>query len=487
MRPIVLSIQFAILLFLTKINSTQAQHLEPEMLKKHVYILASDSLMGRGFGTQGGRMAADYIINQFQEIGLKPWEGQFVHPFISSGMMLKTEGANIIGWIEGCDPILRDEFILLGAHYDHLAYKINDGQMVVYNGADDNASGVASIIEIARWLVKNKDSLKRSVIVVAFDGEEEGLIGSNYLVKNKKLPLDQIKMMINLDMVGMLSKYGGVDLVGNETVKNGKAFFDSLASKHDIKIKKSGKRVEAQTDTQPFGKVGIPAVHVFTSTVSPYHKPGDDAEKLDYEGMSRIANMVADATFQLSTVDVLEPDKLFVAKSQGRMGVSFGLQAGFGNTYHDYSNEFYESKRGMSFSTGVLATFSINKRWSAQVQALYQTTGTRHLYGNFRTHELLVPVRIKYSLVGAANSILSDDFYLFGGANYSRYFAGKIGDGSYSFSDNMRYEAYGYHFGVGIDIMNYQMQLVTYKAINSIDRNGNILPVTTMFTIGYKF
>jgi Zn-dependent M28 family amino/carboxypeptidase len=105
--------------------------------------------MGRGFGTAGGRMAADYIITQFKGAGIMPWQGSYLHPFISSGLMAKTEGANVVGWIEGSDSMLKGEYIVIGAHYDHLAYKINDdGTRVVFNGADDNASGVASIIEI---------------------------------------------------------------------------------------------------------------------------------------------------------------------------------------------------------------------------------------------------------------------------------------------------------------------------------------------------
>ena len=136
-----------------------AQQVDSNMLKDHVYYLASDSLMGRGFGTEGGRMAAKYITDKFKEVGLTPWQGQYLHSFISSSMMLKTEGANIIGWVEGNDPVLKNEYIVLGAHYDHVAYKIVNGEKVVYNGADDNASGVASIIEIGRWLVLNRDRL----------------------------------------------------------------------------------------------------------------------------------------------------------------------------------------------------------------------------------------------------------------------------------------------------------------------------------------
>ncbi|HDP74715.1 MAG TPA: M28 family peptidase [Bacteroidales bacterium] len=467
-------------------NVSRAQNVDSSMLKKHVYLLASDSLMGRGFGTQGGRMAAEYIEKQFYAIGLKPWAGKYMHSFISSCMMLKTEGVNIIGWVEGADPVLKNEYIVIGAHYDHLAYRIINGEKIVYNGADDNASGVASVIEIGRWLVLNKASLKRSVIIVAFDGEEAGLIGSSYLVNQHILPVDSIKFMFSLDMVGMLQKYGGVDLVGNKTLNHGDEFFAQLAAKYDIKVKKSGRRIEMQTDTQPFGKLGIPAVHVFTSTVSPYHRPEDDADKLDYDGMARIANFVADATMQLSNADAVRPDTWFAAKTLGSGRFSVGYQFGFGNTYHEYKDEFYNSKKGFSFNTGISFTAGLGKNIDLQAGALYQTTGTEHRYGFFRTHEVIVPVDFLWYFGGKRQQLVSPNVYLIGGGYYSRRFAGKVGNGSFNM-DNIRKENYGAQFGLGLSAMNVSFQLIQQIAVKSIEQDTKVIPNTMCFSMIFRF
>lgn len=463
------------------------QMIDVNMLKEHVYLLASDSLMGRGFGTEGGRMAASYISKQFEGAGLTPWQGRYVHPFISSGMMIKTEGANIIGWVEGIDPVLKKEYVVIGAHYDHLAYKMVNGERVVYNGADDNASGVASVIEIGRWLVKNKERLKRSVIIVAFDGEEVGLVGSTYLVSQRVLPIDSIKFMFGLDMVGMLQKYGGIDLVGNKTLSHGDEFFTQLADKYSIKVKKSGRKVELRTDTYPFGSVGIPAVHVFTSTVSPYHKPEDDADKLDYEGMAQIASFVADATMHLANADVVKPDAQFAMKTSGKERFAFGYQIGFGNTYHQYRDEFYNSKKGFSLNAGFSSAITLSRSLDFQVGVLYQTTGTEHEYGRFRDHTVIVPAGFLWYPGGKNMQPFGINSHLIGGGYYSYRFAGKIGDGSFDLNGNIRKENFGVQLGVGFSAMNISFQLIQQLNLMSIVDDANVFPNTFFFNIGFRF
>ena len=153
-----------LLLFVCGIANAQSP--QQERLTKHVYFLASDSLQGRGAGTIDADKAARYIVQQFEEIGVEPYfkEG-FYQPFEKYGT---NTYKNIVGVIPGNDPVLKDDYIIIGAHYDHLGIRDNK----IYNGADDNASGTATIIEMARILKSQQNSLKRSVIVVAFDAEE---------------------------------------------------------------------------------------------------------------------------------------------------------------------------------------------------------------------------------------------------------------------------------------------------------------------------
>ena len=185
-----------------------------ENLEKHVYTLASDSLLGRGFGTEQGVKAAEYIADQDRSAGIEPVNGSYFHPFNHRSGILNIAGINVAGIIPGNDPELKEEYIVLGAHYDHLGWKVKGGDTVVYNGADDNASGTATIIEIGRNMAANQGSLGRSIIIVAFDGEESGLIGSTHFVESSMVPPDKIKLMFSLDMVGMYKAHNGLDLVG---------------------------------------------------------------------------------------------------------------------------------------------------------------------------------------------------------------------------------------------------------------------------------
>ncbi len=116
--------------------------------------------------------------------GIEPLNGKYLHPFNHREGILNIPGNNVVGVVRGNNPDLKDEYIVLGAHYDHLGWKISGGDTVVYNGADDNASGSASLIEIGRNLAQRKGELGRSVILVAFDGEESGLIGSNHFLND---------------------------------------------------------------------------------------------------------------------------------------------------------------------------------------------------------------------------------------------------------------------------------------------------------------
>lgn len=483
MKKLALLISFAIIL-----SSTIAQKVDVNLLKKHVYTLADDSLMGRGFGTQGARMAADYIVEQFSDAGISPWDGSFKHPFLKNKMMFKIEGCNLIGWVEGSDPVLKDEFIVVGAHYDHVAYRLEDGKKIVYNGADDNASGTSTVIELGRWLVKNRHMLKRSVILIAFDGEEAGLIGSNYLVKNNQIPVDKVKMMFSLDMVGMLSKYGGIDLVGNSTLNNGDTFLNGLAAKHSINVKKEGKKIEGQTDTSPFGKQGIPSVHVFTSTVSPYHRPEDDANLLDYDGMVKIADFIADAIVQLSSTETVVPDKQFLASVSGT-GVRFnaGFRLGMGAANHNYQDEFFYSKSIFAFNAGLFSQIRFSKKFSVQPELLYQSVGGKYANGTIRTHEITVPLNFRLRLFSVMDDIVENQSYIFVGPYYSYRFAGKADGKSMDFDADFYNQDFGIQYGVGFELMKTQLQIAGSVSLKSLGRTADVMQQSSIISLGFQF
>ncbi len=202
---------------------------------------------------------------------------------------------NVLAWIPGSDPALSSEVVVLGAHYDHLglggpgSLEPGSGKGRIHNGADDNASGTSVLIEVGKYLNAHRDRIGRSVLLIAFSGEEEGLLGSRWFVDHPLLPLERVVAMINMDMVGR-SKKNYVAAIGSGTSPAFAEFFDSHKG-----LGASVRRNQASfggSDHQSFIQKGIPAVHFFTGTHADYHKTSDDADKVNEEGMARIADTV---------------------------------------------------------------------------------------------------------------------------------------------------------------------------------------------------
>jgi acetylornithine deacetylase/succinyl-diaminopimelate desuccinylase-like protein len=182
----------------------------PNSVKKHIDYLASDKLEGRGTGTEGGKAAAKYIEKQFKKIGLKPYgdKGTYLQEFpAKKGLppnISYVQATNVVGFLDNGS----DKTIVIGAHYDHLG-KGDQGSSLeanslgnIHNGADDNASGTAGLIEIAKFYTKNKIKEKHNFLFIGFSGEELGLIGSKYYADNATIDLKTVNCMINMDMIG---------------------------------------------------------------------------------------------------------------------------------------------------------------------------------------------------------------------------------------------------------------------------------------------
>lgn len=235
-------------------------------LESDVKALAGEAFEGRETGTPGEEKAARHIVGEMRRAGLQP----VIQAFEGHG----TVGRNVIAVIPG----RQDEAVVIGAHYDHLG---SDGKKL-FAGADDNASGTAVVIEMARRFAKKP--AKRTVIVVAFSGEEMGVLGSRYFV-NHSPALETTVAMINMDMVGRLRE--SLIVFGADT---GHKFKDYLADS-PIKIAHN-KDAVGPSDHTSFVLKGIPAVHLFTGAHPDYHKPGDTADKINYEGLKKVADLV---------------------------------------------------------------------------------------------------------------------------------------------------------------------------------------------------
>lgn len=468
-----------------------AQNVELQnRLESHVSILASDSLEGRGVGSETAALAREYILKEFEAVGIAPYKGQFEYTFGIRVQSIRATGTNIVGVIEGNDPNLKNEYIVLGAHYDHVGYEMNDGEKIIYNGADDNASGVASIIEIARKINEQDIQLKRSILFIAFDAEESGLLGSKHFVSDTNLMPKDVKFMFSVDMVGMYSANDGLELSGILSLSEGAELIAAALDEKEVLITKTNANIGQRTDTKPFGDVGVPSAHVFTGLKSPYHKPEDDSDLLDYEGMADVVEFTTVLATQMANSETLtaqpklESEAEMIAKN--KKGIQFGVKANLGSSLHDYVDEFYKSKAGFSGQVGFYSEISIASFLVLQPEVLYGTNGAEHDGGVYRTHAVTVPVNLQLST--PENSGFR--FYVFGGGYYSYNFAGSIGSVDLEFKEDIAQENWGLSFGLGAEIMKVTVGY-TYK-LGLTNLNASTIPGTieergSYFTIGRAF
>jgi hypothetical protein len=289
----------ALLIFSTGIAQTA-----PEMTAKDIRwrlsILASDSLDGRRSGTPGCEKAALFIAKEFKRFGLKPLDPaknylqsfEFSERMMDSTKKEKTKSANVIAFLPGNDKTMKGEVVIIGAHYDHLGHggkNALDSSTAIHYGADDNASGTAGMLELAEYYAKNRKSLKRSILFIAFSGEEEGLFGSIEYTKNPYLPLDKTQAMINMDMMGRL-KDSILIVEGFGSSPYWKELFGKLdTSKFHMRFKPDG---VGPSDHSSFYRKNIPVLFYFTGLHKDYHKATDTRYKINYEGEARVLQLV---------------------------------------------------------------------------------------------------------------------------------------------------------------------------------------------------
>ncbi|MGB4973627.1 MAG: M28 family peptidase, partial [Cyclobacteriaceae bacterium] len=219
----------------------------------------------------------------------------------AGGDSLTIVGTNIVGMIDNPG----DEIIIIGAHFDHLGYggvsSLYRGDSLVHNGADDNASGVAVMIQLAE-LLKN-EQLQKDILFIGFSGEEEGLWGSNYFSKNPTIDLSKVSAMINMDMVGKLDEQKALAIHGTGTSPSWEGILNKVNTDSiSLLFRPSG---IGPSDHTSFYLQDIPVLHFFTGQHEDYHKPSDDSEKLNYEGMAKIALMINRIVGELNTADKL--------------------------------------------------------------------------------------------------------------------------------------------------------------------------------------
>jgi hypothetical protein len=217
---------------------------------------------------------------------------------------VETPVKNVVAVLEGEGPAA-DETIIIGAHYDHLGRgetgSLAAGSKDIHNGADDNASGTVALLEVARQLAGREHKLSRRVVFIAFTGEERGLLGSGYYVEHPLFPLDKTVAMLNMDMVGRL-KDDELIVYGTGTAKNFESLLDDINDHFGFKIKREPGGF-GPSDHASFYARQIPVLHFFTGLHNDYHRPSDDANKLNIPGIRRVGEMVATAATKIAEAD----------------------------------------------------------------------------------------------------------------------------------------------------------------------------------------
>tara|TARA_R110001599_G_scaffold61_4_gene237 strand:- start:920 stop:2140 length:1221 start_codon:yes stop_codon:yes gene_type:complete len=290
-----------ILIFLSLLISCNKEYKPENKIKEDVSFLADDKLEGRQTGTPGEIKASEYIKNRFEKLGLTPkgTDGFYqsfsfkpkTHPHEEIKFTENADGTitgrNVVAFIDN----KAKNTVIIGAHFDHLGYG-GDGSLyrdsikAIHNGADDNASGVAVMLNLASNLKNTNTS--NNYLFIAFSGEEMGLLGSNYFVKNPTIDTKAVSYMINMDMVGRLKDsalavYGtGTSPVFNEILKSHNNGFRLIQKESGV----------GPSDHTSFYLADMPVLHFFTGQHEDYHKPSDDTETLNYEGMASISNYI---------------------------------------------------------------------------------------------------------------------------------------------------------------------------------------------------
>lgn len=282
--------------------------IEHQKIKEYIEKLASREFNGRGSGYEGNTIAANYICEYLNQINV-PYLKQKFKVNRGSG-----ETENIIGYIIPT-KLESDKIIVIGAHFDHLG----GSGSAFYPGADDNASGTAGLMAITKALSLYKDSLKHTVLLHFYSGEELGLIGSSYYCNNPLFPLNKPSInnhiaMINLDMIGFLKKYEDnnyhtIDYSQKNTLTDFTGYVESQSIKN-IVAKLSDRYTFAKnissykpsgSDHAPFYRKGIPVVFLHTGTHPYYHKVTDTPDRLNYKGIAEIAKLATEIAIEIDT------------------------------------------------------------------------------------------------------------------------------------------------------------------------------------------
>jgi len=337
------AIVFFLLVGVFLLQSVQAQE---TAFRKHINYLASDALGGRLPGTAGDTLAVHYIRETLTLYGYKPIFDDGLQSFCYA-FGLKQDSCtvrdtiwtfNVAMMLEGSDPELKKECLVIGAHYDHLGRANFGGSRTpdahaIHYGADDNASGVAMMLELAQKMVGEKP--KRTLMVVAFGAEEQGIIGSKYFVSHFPDSLPKPVLMVNLDMVGRLNEKKALEINGTGTFSSAEDLLNVTPNPDSLHLTMIKGGFGPSDHTAFYGN-NIPVLFFTTGVHYDYHTPEDKAEKINYSGMEKVYDYILHIVDTLMNVSVTpEYQKIGneTSAQSPKFKVTFGIIPDFNNVY----------------------------------------------------------------------------------------------------------------------------------------------------------
>lgn len=325
--------------------STGALSSAVQQYQADVAWLADDAREGRGMQSEGLVESGEWLIDQFRAIGLEPaGEDGYQDPFVAqvmfpdpdqpdnphAGERRPVEAFNVVGRIEAGAEDRLEGVVVVGAHYDHLGMggegSLEPGVVAIHNGADDNASGTAALLAVARDLVSRSDELQRDVWFVAFSLEEKGLLGSSTFVREPTggLEVEEVYAMLNMDMVGRLTDEK-LQVLGGGSAEEWDEIVAPLCEEARLECKIGGDGF-GSSDQSSFFAAGVPVLHFFTGTHGEYHKSSDDADLINSEGGVRVAMLVGDVA--VATANRSEPLTYVEAKERQSQRMAFKVTLG---------------------------------------------------------------------------------------------------------------------------------------------------------------
>lgn len=356
---------------------------QPKSLKKHITYLASDELQGRLTGSEGEKKAADYIAKEFKALGLKPYANNSyfqkfnykvkLNPHATDGSGDKANhGTNVIAFLDN----KASKTIIIGAHYDHLGLNEHNHSTKpnshgeIHNGADDNSSGVAGVLELARMLSKNKTKENANYIFALFSGEEDGLIGSKHMAETLKSLYPNVVTMINMDMIGRLNADKGLTVGGVGTSPE----FTKIVNKNkpagfNVTLDPAG---QGPSDHTSFYLKDIPVMFFFTGTHNDYHKPSDDEDKINYYGVRNITDYVFRVCLEIEKLEKVEFTK--TAMNSEKVVPKYKVTLGIMPDYTDHGDGLHidgVTDNRPAHAAGILAGDILVKIGDCEIKEVY--------------------------------------------------------------------------------------------------------------------